>query len=113
MKNELQKRTITSISLFLIVVLSIVIDKLLFLLVLFFTLFLSLKEWNKINRPFFFIKKKNKSKYPYIQFFGLLYLIIFSISSLALYFKLGEIFFIFTIYYMTFYVTINLLFHTV
>ena len=46
---------------------------------------------------FYFNKNENRSTYPYIQFFGLLYLIIFAISSLVLYFKLGEIFFIFII----------------
>lgn len=97
MTNELKKRIITSISLFLIVVLSIITDKILFILVLFFTIFLSFKEWKKINRPFFLNIKKNRSKYPYIQFFGLLYLIIFALSSLFLYFSVGEIFLIFVL----------------
>ena len=95
MKHELKKRIITSIILLILATLSIVINKFIFTFVIFIVSVISFNEWNNINIPYFF--KKKKRGMLLIQICGLVYLFIFFASSLAIYNGPGPSFFIFII----------------
>ena len=84
MTTELKKRILTSIILFITVIFSILVHKLVFILVLIVTLFICFDEWNKINNKYFNQKQKNNWEYFFIQFVGLVYLFIFLGTSIAL-----------------------------
>ncbi len=84
MATELEKRIITSIILFLIVIFCILIHKFVFVLILIVTLFVSFSEWKNINFNYFKKKQHNNWKYFFVQFIGLVYLLIFLGTSIAL-----------------------------
>ena len=84
MSAELEKRIITSIILFLIVIFCILIHKFVFVLILIVTLFVSFSEWKNINFNYFKKKQHNNWKYFFVQFIGLVYLLIFLGTSIAL-----------------------------
>ena len=85
MSAELEKRIITSIILFLIVIFCILIHKFVFILILIVTLFIAFNEWRNINYKYYKKKQRNNWKYFFLQFVGLIYLIIF-LSSLVIFF---------------------------
>ncbi len=66
MATELEKRIITSIILFLIVIFCILIHKFVFVLILIVTLFVSFSEWKNINFNYF--KKKQHNNWKYFLF---------------------------------------------
>ena len=84
MTVELEKRVITSIILFLIAIFCILIHKFVFVLILIVTLFVCFNEWRNINYKYFKKKQHYNWKYFFVQFFGLVYLFIFLITSIAL-----------------------------
>ena len=84
MAVELGKRIITSIILFLIAIFCILIHKFVFVLILIVTLFVCFNEWRDINYKYFKKKQHNNWKYFFVQFVGLVYLIIFFSTSIAL-----------------------------
>ena len=84
MATELEKRIITSIILFLIAIFCILIHKFVFVLILIVTLFVSFSEWKNINFNYFKKKQHNNWKYFFVQFIGLVYLLIFLGTSIAL-----------------------------
>ena len=84
MAVDLRKRIITSIILFLIAIICIVIHKFFFVLILIVTLFVSFNEWRDINYKYFKKKQHNNWKYFFVQFVGLVYLFIFLCTSIAL-----------------------------
>ena len=84
MATELEKRIITSIILFLIVIFCILIHKFVFVLILIVTLFVCFNEWRDINYKYFKKKQHNNWKYFFVQFVGLVYLFIFLGTSIAL-----------------------------
>ena len=96
MSNELKKRIITSVFLFAILFLSISINKAIFTFTIFIVSAVCFHEWNDINIPYFF--KKKKKVMLFIQLLGLVYLFIFFISSLAIYNSIGEFFLIFILF---------------
>ena len=53
MTTELKKRILTSIILFIAVIFSILVHKLIFIFVLIMTLFISFYEWSNINNKYF------------------------------------------------------------
>jgi len=92
--NQLKKRIITSVILFLIVGSSVLINKVIFLVVLSVISILSFYEWSYINNKYLKSKKKN---IKYIKGFGLTYIAIFYISSIIIYTEESKFFFIFLI----------------
>ena len=58
MSTELRKRIITSIVLFIIAILLILINKIIFAIGIFVIITISFLEWNKINYKYFSKKKK-------------------------------------------------------
>jgi len=92
--NQLKKRIITSVILFLIVGSSVLINKVIFLVVLSVISILSFYEWSYINNKYLKGKKKN---IKYIKGFGLTYIAIFYISSIIIYTEESKFFFIFLI----------------
>ena len=92
--NQLKKRIITSVILFLIVGSSVLINKVIFLVVLSVISILSFYEWSYINNKHLKGKKKN---IKYIKGFGLTYIAIFYISSIIIYTEESKFFFIFLI----------------
>ena len=84
MAEELGKRIITSIILFLIAIFCILIHKFVFVLILIVTLFVCFNEWRDINYKYFKKKQHNNWKYFFVQFVGLVYLFIFLSTSIAL-----------------------------
>ncbi len=94
MNKELKKRVITSVLLLLIAILCIVINKVIFTFAILAVFAMSFYEWNNINIPYFFVKRKKKG-FVFLQLAGLIYLFIFLSSSLSLHNIFGPIFFIF------------------
>ena len=94
MSTELKKRIITSIVFFIIAILLILINKIIFAIGIFVIITISFLEWNKINYKYF-SKKKKKDKFIYIKIVGVVYLFIFFISSMNIRMEYGKIFFIF------------------
>ena len=94
MSTELRKRIITSIVFFIIAILLILINKIIFAIGIFVIITISFLEWNKINYKYF-SKKKKKDKFIYIKIVGVVYLFIFFISSMNIRMEYGKIFFIF------------------
>ena len=84
MATELGKRILTSILLFLITIFCILIHKFVFILILIVTLFIAFNEWRNINYKYYKKKQRNNWKYFFLQFVGLIYLIIFLSTSIAL-----------------------------
>jgi len=60
------------------------IHKFVFVLILIVTLFVSFSEWKNINFNYFKKKQHNNWKYFFVQFIGLVYLLIFLGTSIAL-----------------------------
>ena len=58
MSTELKKRIITSIVFFIIAILLILINKIIFAIGIFVIITISFLEWNKINYKYFSKKKK-------------------------------------------------------
>ena len=96
MSKELKKRVLTSILLLLIAILCIVINKIIFISAIFIIFAICFYEWNKINTPYFFVKKK-KEGFFLIQLIGLSYLFTFLASSIYIYYSIGIIFFIYVL----------------
>jgi len=96
MSKEFKKRVLTSILLLLIAILCIVINKIIFISAIFIIFSICFYEWNNINTPYFFIKKKKK-RFLLIQLAGLSYLFIFLASSIYIYNSIGIIFFIYVL----------------
>ena len=94
MNKELKKRVITSVLLLLIAILCIVINKVIFTFAILAVFAMSFHEWNNINIPYFFVKRKKKG-FVFLQLAGLIYLFIFLSSAFSLHNSLGPIFFIF------------------
>jgi len=92
--KELKKRVITSVLLLLIAILCIVINKVIFTFTILAVFAMSFHEWNNINIPYFFIKRKKKG-FVFLQLAGLIYLFIFLSSAFSLHNIFGPIFFIF------------------
>lgn len=93
MTKELKKRIITSVFLFGILFFVISINKVIFTFTIFIVSAISFHEWNSINIPYFF--KKKRKIMSLIQLLGLVYLFVFFKSSLAIYNDIGVIFLIF------------------
>ena len=66
------------------VIFCILIHKFVFVLILIVTLFVSFSEWKNINFNYFKKKQHNNWKYFFVQFIGLVYLLIFLGTSIAL-----------------------------
>ena len=81
MSLELRKRIITSIILFVAAIFCILINKIIFIVVLFFISIRCFKEWCDINHKYFSKKHWN---YFLIKCFGFIYLFIFFVSSIFL-----------------------------
>ena len=96
MSKELIKRVLTSILLLLIAIFCIVINKIIFISAIFIIFAICFYEWNKINTPYFFVKKKKKGFFL-VQLVGLSYLFIFLTSSIYMYNSIGIIFFIYVL----------------
>jgi len=96
MDNELKKRILTSIVLFILATLSIVINEVIFTFSIFIVSAICFHEWIDINIPYFL--KKKKKKMSIIQLVGLLYIFIFFSSSLGIYKSISPVFFIFIIF---------------
>jgi len=81
MTNELKKRTITSILLFIFAILCILINEIFFLFITFIILYLCLTEWRKLNWKYL---RKKKWKYNLITSIGIIYafFVLFSVSNL-------------------------------
>ena len=94
MNKELKKRVITSVLLLLIAILCIVINKVIFIFTILAVFAMSFHEWNNINIPYFFVKRKKKG-FVFLQLAGLIYLFIFLSSAFSLHNSFGPIFFIF------------------
>ena len=94
MNKELKKRVITSVLLLLIAILCIIINKVIFIFTILAVFAMSFHEWNNINIPYFFVKRKKK-EFVFLQLGGLIYLFIFLSSALSLHNSFGPIFFIF------------------
>ena len=77
MTEELKKRIITSIILFIAAILCIVINEVIFIFAILIVFARCFHEWNDINLPYFFIKKKNRGEFVFVQLVGLAYLFIF------------------------------------
>jgi len=95
MTEELKKRIITSIILFIAAILCIVINEVIFIFVILIVFARCFHEWNDINLPYFFIKKKNRRDFVFVQLAGLVYLFIFLYSAVMIYKILGTTFFVF------------------
>jgi phosphatidate cytidylyltransferase len=93
--NELEKRIVTSMFLFLSSLFLILINELIFIFSIFAISVICFHEWNDINKPFFFNKKKRVMLI--IRLSGFVYIFIFFISSLFVYKIMGDIFFIYVI----------------
>ena len=96
MSKELKKRVVTSILLLMIAILCIVISKIIFTFAIFIIFAICFYEWDNINTPYFFIKRKKK-RFFLIQLAGSFYLFIFLASSIYIYNSISEIFFIYII----------------
>ena len=94
MNKEFKKRVITSVLLLLIAILCIVINKVIFTFTILAVFAMSFHEWNNINIPYFFVKRKKKG-FVFLQLAGLIYLFIFLSSAFSLHNSFGPIFFIF------------------
>ena len=95
MTKELKKRIITSIILFIAAILCIVINEVIFIFAILIVFARSFHEWNDINLPYFFIKKKNRGEFVFVLLAGLAYLFIFLYSAVFIYKVLGSTFFVF------------------
>ena len=95
MSKELRKRIITSTILFISAIFFVLINEVVFVLAIFAISVMCFYEWNKINVPYFFIKKKREGKFIYIQLAGLVYLLFFFYYAISIRMAYGEIFFIF------------------
>ena len=91
--NNLQKRILTSIILFIIAVLSVLLHKAIFTFVIFIISIICFYEWNNINITYF-VKRKKKG-IILIKIAGLSYLFIFFAASFNIYNEIGKVFFIF------------------
>ena len=67
MTKELKKRIITSIILFIAAILCIVINEVIFFFAILIIFARCFHEWNDINLPYFFIKKKNRGKFVFVR----------------------------------------------
>ena len=92
MTLELKKRILTSITLFIVVIFAIVINKIIFIFSIFAVSVISFYEWSSICIPQFY--KKRKKGIIYTQIVGLVYIFIFFITSFLIYEEFGKIFFI-------------------
>ena len=95
MTKDLKKRIITSIILFIAAILCIVINEVIFIFAILIVFARCFHEWNDINLPYFFIKKKNRRDFVFVQLAGLVYLFIFLYSAVMIYKILGTTFFVF------------------
>ena len=95
MNKELRKRILTSIILFIAAIFCILINQVVFGLAIFVIFIICFHEGNNINIPYFFIKKKRKGNFIYIQLVGLVYLLIFFYHAISIRMLYGAIFFIF------------------
>ena len=95
MTIELKKRIITSIILFTATIFCIVINEVIFIFAILIVFARCFHEWNEINLPYFFIKKKNRGEFVFVQLAGLAYLFIFLYSAVFIYKVFGATFFIF------------------
>ena len=93
-KNELKKRVVTSIILLIVAAATILINKYIFFSGLVVFSLICLNEWSYINKPYF---KKNKKNTKYFQILGLIYIMIFYISSTTIYTQDGKFFLIYLI----------------
>jgi len=91
--TNLQKRIFTSIFLFIITIISILIHKVIFTFAIFIISVICFYEWNNINIPYFI--KKRKKGIIFIQIAGLIYLFIFFVTSFFIYNEIGKVFFIY------------------
>jgi len=87
MSKELRKRIETSIILFIVASICILIDELVFGVANFFVAIICYDEWAKINHKFYYLKNKNKNKefqYFVIKCLGMFYLFFYIWTSLLL-----------------------------
>ena len=78
MSNELSKRIITSIFLFIFAIFCILINKIIFIIALLVIAFICVDEWIKINKKYYL---KKRYEYFFVKALGLLYLLFFFIPS--------------------------------
>ena len=99
MTKELKKRLITSIILFILALLCILINYIVFSIAAVIVLFICFDEWCGINYRYFSRKKTPLIFNPYffVKFLGAFYLVIVFYSSLKLRDE-GAVFFIFILY---------------
>ena len=97
MTEELKKRIITSIILFITAILCIVINEVIFAFAILIIFARCFHEWNDINLPYFLIKKENRRDFVFVQLAGLVYLLIFLYSAVMIYKILGTNFFVFVL----------------
>ena len=95
MTEELKKRIITSIILFISAILCIVINEFIFIFAILIVFARCFHEWNNINLPYFYNKKANRRDFVFVQIAGLVYLFIFLYSAVMIYKILGATFFVF------------------
>ena len=95
MNKELKKRILTSVILFIAAIFCILINQVVFGLAIFVIFIICFHEWNNINIPYFFIRKKREGNFIYIQLVGLVYLLIFFYHAISIRMLYGAIFFIF------------------
>ena len=97
MTEELKKRIITSVILFIAAILCIVISEVIFIFAILIVFARCFHEWNDINLPYFLIKKENRRDFVFVQLAGLVYLLIFLYSAVMIYKILGTNFFVFVL----------------
>ena len=93
-KKELKKRILTSIILFFISAISILVNEIIFFVALLGVSVVCFYEWLNINKPYF---KKKKKIIKFIQVIGLVYVGIFYFSSAVIYTEVSKFFLIFII----------------
>ena len=78
MNNELSKRIITSIFLFIFATFCILINKIIFIIALFVIALICVDEWIRINKKYY---SKKRYEYFFVKALGLLHLLFFFIPS--------------------------------
>ena len=78
MNNELSKRIITSIFLFIFAIFCILINKIIFIIALFVIALICVDEWIRINKKYY---SKKRYEYFFVKALGLLHLLFFFVPS--------------------------------